>query len=385
MPMGEVDQSFINEVWILYAVGVVILVLRFVVRIKAVGLGGLQGDDYFSVLVLGLFTVDAAMVDLVYYAGTNVEASAVLETRTLTDDEIAEYTFGSKMELVAWYSYTALIWALKGTMLCFFRRLTDGLWQYRLVKWLMYACGASYFVVVMTVTFGCFPTQNNWQVVPDPGLQCTFKRQNFLVTVVFNVMTDAAILFVPVPLLWALQIPLRKKLVIGLLLCSGLFVITAAIIRVVLTLGAHPSALNVNRWGVRETIVGILTVNIPILRPMFSPTFWKTGQLSSAAGRGTTTTGTRTPGPLGGAKGPYEMTGGRTPSGRKSSFGGSEDAILNRNGSVAPSVKSGASGITVPVVYHVSREEHLAEQGLSRWNTSDNGPHTAYRRSGNVF
>jgi hypothetical protein len=39
----------------------------------------------------------------------------------------------------------------------------------------------------------------------------------------------------------------NRKLIIALLLCSGLFVICAAIIRVVLTLGSNPSALNINR------------------------------------------------------------------------------------------------------------------------------------------
>jgi hypothetical protein len=30
---------------------------------------------------------------------------------------------------------------------------------------------------------------------------------------------------------------------------------------------AHPSALTINSWGVRETIAGIISVNIPIIRP----------------------------------------------------------------------------------------------------------------------
>lgn len=42
----------------------------------------------------------------------------------LTSDEIATFVYGSKEQLAAWYSYTALIWAMKGTMLFFFDRLT---------------------------------------------------------------------------------------------------------------------------------------------------------------------------------------------------------------------------------------------------------------------
>ncbi|KAH8672650.1 hypothetical protein BGZ60DRAFT_282835 [Tricladium varicosporioides] len=281
--MGERDPEFLQEAWALYGIGAVVLLLRFATRIKTVGFKGFQGDDYMSILVLALFTMDAATVHIIYYAGTNVEAAALQLTRTLTPEEIAQFEFGSKEQLAAWYSYTALIWAMKGTMLFFFDRLTIGLWQHRYVKWLSVGCILSYIAVVLTLTFGCFPTQKNWQVVPDPGRKCTLKLQNFLVTVVLNVLTDAAILVIPVPLLWGLKVPLKKKLIIGLLLCSGTFVIAAAIIRVVLTLGSNPSALNINRWGVRETIVGIITINLPILKPLFNPSFWSTSSFKSSS------------------------------------------------------------------------------------------------------
>ncbi|KUJ21838.1 uncharacterized protein LY89DRAFT_385616 [Mollisia scopiformis] len=279
----EQDPEFLREEWTLYGIGVVVILLRFFARIRTVGFRGFQGDDYMSILTLAMFTMDAATVHIIYYTGTNVEASVVQKTRPLTSEEIAMYTYGSKEQLAAWYSYTALIWTMKFTMLFFFHRLTVGLWQHKYVKCLGGACAVAYIAVVCTLTFGCFPTQRNWQVVPDPGLKCTLKMQNFLVTVVLNVVTDAAILAVPVPLLWKLKIPNYRKLVIAALLCSGLFVITAAIIRVVLTLGSNPSALNINRWGVRETIVGIVTINMPILKPLFSKSFWTTGSFKSSS------------------------------------------------------------------------------------------------------
>lgn len=63
-----------------------------------------------------------------------------------------------------------------------------------------------------------------------------------------NVITDAALLCVPLPLLAKLRVPLRKKFALCLLLSSGVFVITAAILRAVKTLDADVSALTVNRW-----------------------------------------------------------------------------------------------------------------------------------------
>ena len=159
-------------------------------------------------------------------------------------------------------------------MLFFFNRLTFGLKQQMLVKWLAVAVGVTYLAVFLTITFACFPTQRNWQVVPYPGLKCTFKPQNFYVCTVLNVVTDAAILAIPLPLMWALQVSWKKKVALMALLSSGVFVITAAIIRIVMTLVANPSALTINRWGVRETIAGIIAVNIPIIKPVFTKCFW---------------------------------------------------------------------------------------------------------------
>lgn len=77
-----------------------------------------------------------------------------------------------------------------------------------------------------------------------------------------------------------LKVPILKKIFIALLLSSGLFVITAAIIRAAVTLGSAPSSITINRWGVRETIMGIIAINAPILRPLFTRGFW-TGKAAS--------------------------------------------------------------------------------------------------------
>ena len=117
----------------------------------------------------------------------------------------------------------------------------------------------------------------NWQVSPIPKWSCSFRAQNTITVSSLNVITDAAILSIPIPMLWKLKVPWRKKLVIGAILSSGLFVIAAAIIRACVTLGGAPSGDNINRWGVRETVLCVLTVNVPILRPIFTSAFWRPG------------------------------------------------------------------------------------------------------------
>lgn len=50
-----------------------------------------------------------------------------------------------------------------------------------------------------------------------------------------------------------------------------------AIVRAVQTLTGAPSVININRWGFRETGVGMIAVNAATLLPLFTKRFWRRG------------------------------------------------------------------------------------------------------------
>ncbi|KAK1707572.1 hypothetical protein BDP67DRAFT_152837 [Colletotrichum lupini] len=269
------DDKFLKEMWTWFGVGALVILLRFFVRIRMVGPRGLKGDDYTMLVTLFLYTVCFVMVDLVYRYGTNVDLTAA-QISTLSDEEVARLVQGSKFQQVAWYSYTAYLWSMKATLLFFYKRMTFDLWQSaRVLKHLAWFTILSYLVVVGTISFSCMPFSDNWGVRPLPSEKCVFKAQNLLVSTFLNVVTDAAILCLPLPVLKEIRVPFYKKIFIAVLICSGLFVIAAAIMRVAVTLGSEPSTITVNRWGVRECEVGLIAVNAPILRPLFSRRFWQ--------------------------------------------------------------------------------------------------------------
>lgn len=174
-------------------------------------------------------------------------------------------------------------------------------------------------------------------------------------------------------MLWRLQVRLSKKFAIGVLLCSGLFVIAAAIIRAVLTLGATPSGLNINRWGVRETIVGIITVNSPILRPMLNRSFWfrdnYQGSRTTEETDGWTSHNSR--GRYG--KDTFELRSGvnSTRSGKldaevEIASNGSQENIIKKSPDKMP---YGSGDVIVQTTYHVqshNRDEELSSVGAQR-------------------
>ncbi|EIT83247.1 hypothetical protein AO1008_05213 [Aspergillus oryzae 100-8] len=99
-----------------FGLGVLIVFVRMGVRIRTVGVRGFQGDDYFAFLVRSTLLTDALLSILENVLGTNLEIPHGLHG-SLTPTQYSSVVAGSKAELAAWYSYTALIWVMKAKML----------------------------------------------------------------------------------------------------------------------------------------------------------------------------------------------------------------------------------------------------------------------------
>lgn len=53
--------------------------------------------------------------------------------------------------------------------------------------------------------------------------------------------------------------------------------ISTAVIRAARTLNETPSVVNINRWGFRETTIGAIAANAPVVAPFFTRSFWRKG------------------------------------------------------------------------------------------------------------
>ena len=72
--------------------------------------------------------------------------------------------------------------------------------------------------------------------------------------VLIGTRTDVVIVSIPLPLLWKVKITLGRKIAIGILLCSGVFIILATLLRCVLSL-RDIQGINVSTiWAIRETV-----------------------------------------------------------------------------------------------------------------------------------
>ncbi|RSL72405.1 hypothetical protein CEP51_011916 [Fusarium floridanum] len=168
---------FQTEAWTEYGLGSAVLFLRYFARWRTVGWKGMQGDDYFAFASLVFWTAELVMLELIGQNGTNIGVTDEMGAK-LTDEQIAKLEFGSKCLLAGWNFYVTLIFCLKGVMLCFYSRMTLGLWQRKVVIWTQVGTVLAYGGVITVIWAHCTPAHKNWQVYPNPGGKKPHKKHS---------------------------------------------------------------------------------------------------------------------------------------------------------------------------------------------------------------
>ncbi|KAF2623090.1 hypothetical protein BU25DRAFT_462242 [Macroventuria anomochaeta] len=249
------DSEFLPEVWGLYSLGTLWIMLRFAVRLRTDGIRGLRLDDGFAFLALFAWTYTCAIIQITYYTGTNTDFTAA-EVAQFDQKKYDEVVYGSKLFLGSWYAYFVLIFSLKAHRLDLVSR--------HLLP-ILAEMGAAHHHRPLCV----------WILWLDGGFQPQVLTLSSEVAARATAsMADVFLLSVPISLLWNLNKPLRTRLAVLLLLASGVFVLAACIIRVSLTVVPNIFVLNIARWGVREFCIAIVAVNTASLQPMFRKSFW---------------------------------------------------------------------------------------------------------------
>lgn len=97
------DDDFLPEVWGLYALGSLYIVLRFAVRLRADGWKGFRLDDAFAIIALLAWTYTCAIIHITHYTGTIIDFT-VAELVTFDQSKFDQVEYGSKLFLGSWYS-----------------------------------------------------------------------------------------------------------------------------------------------------------------------------------------------------------------------------------------------------------------------------------------
>ncbi|KAH7316641.1 hypothetical protein B0I35DRAFT_260095 [Stachybotrys elegans] len=269
-------SAVIQEQFALLSIGLIVIGTRCVLRWRQVGPSGFQLDDYLmplTGLVFSAETVAAYLVGARFQGLTNSYMTA--EQRETLDPDSREYynrQWGSGIQVIGWSFYAFILWALKFCVTAFYGRLTSGLVHLKLRVTIAYILlGVTYATVALTILLSCQPMSHFWQIYPDPGRLCqpTNSPAYVLVVVIPNILTDIYLLSIPLPLVWGVNISLRRRITLVVLFSGALFIMMAGTIRAIVISTSGPNgAVAGSSWACRETFVAIIVTNLPILQPL---------------------------------------------------------------------------------------------------------------------
>jgi hypothetical protein len=99
----KAKNMFLSETWTLFGIGTFWILLRFIVRIRTVGISGLQGDDGFAFSALICWIIIASGIHITSFTGTAV-GYAPHEVDDLSPAKLADAVYGSKVYFLTWYA-----------------------------------------------------------------------------------------------------------------------------------------------------------------------------------------------------------------------------------------------------------------------------------------
>ncbi|KAF4959155.1 hypothetical protein FGADI_1895 [Fusarium gaditjirri] len=166
--------------------------------------------------------------------------------------------------------YTYALFTIKLTFLIHYYRLMS----VSNMRWLY--LGALGFIIlwgiyqVIGVFFFCIPLQSFW----DPRVKghCVLSQPiMWLISGILNIVTDFAIIVMPLPIVWKLQLPRSQKIYLTSIFGLGSLTVAIAILRVQwLDPVADMTWWNVSAasWSMAEVVSGITCVCLPTFKPL---------------------------------------------------------------------------------------------------------------------
>ncbi|KAJ5883502.1 uncharacterized protein N7473_010388 [Penicillium subrubescens] len=268
---GDFGRQFERETWTLYSVGVLGAVLRFVARIRRLGIRNLQVDDYLMMFAVVWYTIlSVALNSVATGGGSNLMTDE--DKANLTPKTHAERERGSKWVFVSEHAFILCIWSLKACMLVIYSRITEGLKQRKWINYIAIYVAIGFVATELSLFLICRPITNYW-AVPTPDDQCSSYQYYEIVQGSFSISADVFMLLVAIPMLLQVRVPMKQKLILLLLFGMGIFVIVAAVLNKVYCLVPALISYVYMNWYFREATVAILVTNLPLVWSLLRDVF----------------------------------------------------------------------------------------------------------------
>ncbi|KAI9825359.1 MAG: hypothetical protein M1826_007037 [Phylliscum demangeonii] len=278
-------SSYLTVTYCLFVAALVTTLLRLYTR--GVVLRQFSLDDYFIILAMLLGITFQVMYKLFVDAISRVLARTAQGNRHGADVEAStalKWTFFSSIV------YTFHIWAIKTSILLFFRRFIPS-GPYRKAAYGMIILNTMFTIAIVIATiFQCKPVSTVWNIFVRTPTSCSVQEPVLqIVTSGINLATDLLILVLPFPTVFLLQLERRKKWGLALVFLVAGAGCVATAVRLASSVQANqaigllqhgwPEWLTVVAkaimWSLVEVYLITLCANLPALAALFRKRGWQ--------------------------------------------------------------------------------------------------------------
>ncbi|KAF2143548.1 uncharacterized protein K452DRAFT_267694 [Aplosporella prunicola CBS 121167] len=244
-------------------------------------------DDWLIMLSMGLYLVVVGFIYGMVNYGMGLHANTLPMTDVVM---IAKYL------MVAEVLYVVNLAITKLALLCMYHRL----FPIRAYRIWAYCIGAFVIAWVITIVFVfiflCVPVKKMWY--PQVPGHCVNQVATWVANAVSTIATDVAILVLPMPHVWKLQVGLVQRVSLLVIFSLGFFVVFASAYRtsVLFEYTAADSSYTLARtvgWTAIEISAGIISANLPTLRPLLRLVWGTIASTSGFSRGGSTGAGTK--------------------------------------------------------------------------------------------
>ncbi|KAL8965316.1 MAG: hypothetical protein Q9197_006570 [Variospora fuerteventurae] len=181
-------------------------------------------------------------------------------------------------KVVANHLYIVGCTLAKFSLLAFLYRIFNVNLGFRIASWTLAAVlGIWTSVTLLLCLFACKPIGASWDInlYFEPGTRCNIRVPNVTTIHGFcNVITDFALLLLPVPMVWNLHVGAKKKFGLAAVFATGVFICAVSIVRQYILYntdkyGDGYYTTRVMVWMDIEFSFSIIVATLPVLTPLF--------------------------------------------------------------------------------------------------------------------
>ena len=253
----------------LLGAAVVVAVARVLARLRKEH--RLYFDDAFFFLAAICLIAGSTLtfIDIPYiYLQEDVEAGLQTPPANL----LTQLIYSEKIQDAATVLLTATLFSVKFSFLFFFRHLLRHQKKLTLYWWFVCFITVPSAAVCMFSDLIACPYFDERIVAQCTSAEALARETAVLkASVVLDITTDCFLISIPVLLLWNVQINVRRKLILGSILCLSIFMVVLAIVRV--STGESSSGQVDSAWVIfllqAEACVALIVVSVSAFRALF--------------------------------------------------------------------------------------------------------------------